>query len=76
MMPTVQDDVRTLVEAVEVAPEVPEHQRNAVRGLAGELMSESSCISGLDLSVFAQIGLQLALSCERPGYASAHVHGR
>ena len=66
MMPTVQDDVRTLVEAVEVAPEVPEHQRNAVRGLAGELMSESSCINGLDLSVFAQIGLQLALSCERP----------
>ena len=62
MIPAVQD----IAEAVDAAPDVPERQRDEVRGLAGDLIKEASCVDGLDLSLFAEAGLQLGCGCERP----------
>lgn len=62
MIPAVQD----IAEAVDAAPDVPERQRSEVRGLADDVIKEASCVDGLDLSLFAEAGLQLGCGCERP----------
>lgn len=62
MIPAVQG----IAEAVETAPDVPERQRSEVRGLADDVIKEASCVDGLDLSLFAEVGLQFGCGCERP----------
>lgn len=62
MIPAVQD----IAEVVDTAPDVPERQRNEVRGLANDVIKEASCVDGLDVSLFAEVGLQIGCGCERP----------
>lgn len=66
MMTAVQEDVRSLVDAVDVAPEVEPGQRAAVRGLAGELLEQVAQTEGLDLSAFLRVGARLSAGCDRP----------
>ena len=66
MMTAVKDDVRCLLDAVDVAPEIGAGQRAAVHGLAGELLEQVATTDGLDLSAFLRAGVRLAAGSERP----------
>ena len=66
MMTAVKDDVQSLVDAVDVAPEVDAGQRAAVHGLAGELLEQVAQTDGLDLQAFLSVGANLTAGCERP----------
>lgn len=66
MMTAVKDDVRSLVDAVDVAPDVDAGQRATVHGLAGELLEQVEQTEGLDLQAFLSVGASLAAGCERP----------
>lgn len=62
----VEAEVRGLVDAVQGVPEVPVDKRNAVQGLAGDLLRQEAQTSGLNLEAFVAAGVALRKSCDRP----------